>query len=376
MVNLKNAGIIQFAERVKGRKVYGFGAVPNSLTNHRLLRTPDHDLWTMLHKIVDNDPEKQGKDISDGEHRLPVISFDDFCAEAGKEDVILILGGRYGEIMEQLDAESIFDQQECYILEFIDCAFDSRIDETEYEQYQGGGKRIPPVIHYCWFGGKELPEAYQEYMRSWEKYCPDYEIRRWDESNYDIEKHPYMKQAYEHKKWAFVSDYARLDILYRYGGIYLDNDVELLKSLDELRDFPAYMGYETTEIVNTGLGFGSEKENGIIRQCMDAYDQINVAEPFQLIPCTIHQTNVLKNRGLRCDNSFQMLPTDKIAVLPSEFLCGKRLGTNFRQITKHTFSIHHFAGDWGGRPSQISIDRHKKYDGLLWKRIYGSENAF
>ena len=185
-----------------------------------------------------------------------------------------------------------------------------------------------------------------------------------------------MKWAYDQGKWAFVSDYARLDILFQYGGIYLDNDVELLKNLDELRAFPAYMGYETTEIVNTGLGFGSAKGNDIIRQCMNAYDEIDTEGSFQMIPCTIHQTSVLKTIGLRSDNSFQMLADDKIAVLPSEFLCGKRLGTNIRQITTHTFSIHHFAGDWGGRPSQVSIERHKKYDAALWKRIYGSEDAF
>lgn len=87
---------------------------------------------------------------------------------------------------------------------------------------------IPKVIHYCWFSEKEIPEKYQKCIESWEKCCPDYEIKRWDESNYDISKNPYMKEAYEHQKWGFVPDYARLDILYHYGGIYIDTDVELV----------------------------------------------------------------------------------------------------------------------------------------------------
>ena len=92
---------------------------------------------------------------------------------------------------------------------------------------------IPKVIHYCWFGGNPLPDEAKRCIDSWKKYCPDYKIIEWNESNYDVNSNEYMKAAYNEKKWAFVSDYARVDVVYRYGGIYMDTDVELIKPLDK-----------------------------------------------------------------------------------------------------------------------------------------------
>ena len=105
---------------------------------------------------------------------------------------------------------------------------------------------IPKVIHYCWFGGNEMSALEKKCIESWKTQCPDYEIIRWDETNYDVTKNLYMQQAYAAKKWAFVSDYARLDILYQHGGFYLDTDVELLQSLDALRTHAAFAGIGCT----------------------------------------------------------------------------------------------------------------------------------
>ena len=102
---------------------------------------------------------------------------------------------------------------------------------------------IPKIIHYCWFGGKEKPEDVKRYIASWEKYCPDYEIKEWNESNFDIHENDYCREAYEAKKWAFVTDYVRLKALYEEGGFYMDTDVEVVKSLDPLRVYDAVSGY-------------------------------------------------------------------------------------------------------------------------------------
>lgn len=91
---------------------------------------------------------------------------------------------------------------------------------------------IPKVIHYCWFGCKPLPEDVKRYIKTWKKYCPDYEIKEWNESNFDVKQNQYCREAYEAKKWAFVSDYVRLKVLYDYGGVYMDTDVEVCKPLD------------------------------------------------------------------------------------------------------------------------------------------------
>ncbi|RKW32245.1 MAG: glycosyl transferase, partial [Lachnoanaerobaculum sp.] len=103
---------------------------------------------------------------------------------------------------------------------------------------------IPKVIHYCWFGGKPLPKIARKCIQSWKRFCPDYEIVEWNEKNYDIHKNSYMEEAYLQKKWGFVPDFARLDIIYQNGGIYLDTDVELIRPLDELLYHRAYMGFE------------------------------------------------------------------------------------------------------------------------------------
>ena len=102
---------------------------------------------------------------------------------------------------------------------------------------------IPKIIHYCWFGGAELPEKDRKCIESWKKFCPDYQIIEWNENNYDVTKNTYMYQAYQAKKWGFVPDYARLDIIYQHGGIYLDTDVELVKNLDSLLENDAFMGF-------------------------------------------------------------------------------------------------------------------------------------
>ena len=96
---------------------------------------------------------------------------------------------------------------------------------------------IPKMIHYCWFGGNPLPDEVKKYMETWKKYCPDYEIKEWNERNFDVNQNQYCSEAYEAKKWAFVSDYARLKILYEHGGIYMDTDVEVCKPLDHLASY-------------------------------------------------------------------------------------------------------------------------------------------
>ena len=128
-------------------------------------------------------------------------------------------------------------------------------------------------IHYCWFGGGELPDEYKKYIESWRKCCPDYEIIRWDESNYDVTKNRYMRQAYENKKWAFVSDYARVDIIYHQGGIYLDTDVELVKNFDEFLKWDLFCGFESFDYVAWGVGFGAVKEHEILKDVLNEYEK-------------------------------------------------------------------------------------------------------
>ena len=123
---------------------------------------------------------------------------------------------------------------------------------------------IPKVIHYCWFGDKELPKLAKKCIKSWNKYCPDYKIVCWTEDNFDVTCNRYVHEAYKAKKWAFVSDYVRLKVVYDNGGIYLDTDVELIKPIDDLIENSGFMGFDEKGIIATGLGFGAEAGNKII----------------------------------------------------------------------------------------------------------------
>lgn len=208
---------------------------------------------------------------------------------------------------------------------------------------------IPKTIHYCWFGGSQLPALALKCMKSWERFCPDYEVVRWDESTFDLSAAPiYVRQAYEAKKWAFVSDYARLQVVYEHGGIYLDTDVELVKSPDSLLGYSAYFGFEDAEHIATGLGFGAEPHAPILAEMLEDYQHLSFVQEdgsLDLTPCPIRNTEMLMRVGLMCDNSFQVLPGN-IAVFPTDYFCPLDYYTGVLKKTENTVSIHRYASSW------------------------------
>ncbi len=210
---------------------------------------------------------------------------------------------------------------------------------------------IPRVIHYFWLGGNEKPESVNKCIESWKKFCPDFEIREWNESNYDVHKHLFMEKAYREQKWAFVVDYGRLDVLYQYGGIYLDTDVEVLKDLSPLCCLKAFKGFENDEHVNDGQGFGCVAGFPFLKEMMACYDgkepynYINGREEYIESPQLV--TRMLLRHGLRQDGSRQML--DDINIFPVEYFCPLDYETGKLHITENTFSIHHFDGSWHGK---------------------------
>lgn len=223
---------------------------------------------------------------------------------------------------------------------------------------------IPKVIHYCWFGGGPLTRAAQKCIESWKKFCPDYEIIRWDESNYDVTKNLYMKEAYDVKKWGFVPDYARLDIIYHYGGIYMDTDVELVKPLDELLTRKAYMGFEKPGIVALGLGFGAEKGNSIIGDLLKEYEdrRFIINGKQDLTPAPMHQDPYFKRYGVTENVQYEI--KEGCFIYPKDYFCPMDVETGRINITENTYSIHNFAASWETKGSIIGgkiyrfINRH------------------
>lgn len=211
---------------------------------------------------------------------------------------------------------------------------------------------IPRKIHYCWFGGKPLPSKIQRNIASWKKYCPDYEIIQWNEKNFDVHINDYVSQAYERKKYAFVSDYARLDIVYKYGGIYLDTDIELIKPLDGFLKYDSYFGLEEAGKVATGLGFGSEKKTKILSEMMKQYkNQIFFdGKKENLKTCLEYSEPVFDNLGLIDQDRTQYFDQSRIAIFATDVFCPQSLETGKTTITDKTISIHHYDSSWKKHP--------------------------
>ena len=208
---------------------------------------------------------------------------------------------------------------------------------------------IPKKIHYCWIGGNPLPKSAKKCIASWKKYCPDYEIIEWNEDNCDLSAAPlYVQQAYELKKWAFVTDYVRLQVVYENGGVYLDTDVELLKSLDELLTYEAYFGFEGGRYVATGLGFGAKEGTGILREMMDDYNEIsfvNADGTLDITPCPQRNTEVLLRHGL-VQNGCKQLLDNSVWILPTSYMCPMNYETGLLTLAPETVSIHHYGASW------------------------------
>ena len=214
---------------------------------------------------------------------------------------------------------------------------------------------IPKIIHYCWFGHNHKTKLVRKCIRSWRKYCPDYQIIEWNEDNYDISSSPlFVQQAIQEGKWAFASDYVRLRVVYEHGGFYLDTDVELVKSLDELVYNKIYFGLQDKANncsikIATGLGFGAEKGAPLLLEIMEIYEARQFILPdgtYDLTWNTRKETEVLLRHGLKQDGSEQLLD-DGVHIYPSVYFNPKVISPCIPvRKTKHTISIHWYASSW------------------------------
>lgn len=206
---------------------------------------------------------------------------------------------------------------------------------------------IPKIIHYCWFGGKPLPRKALKCKESWVRNFPDYEIREWNEHNFDVRKHEYTKFCYDNKLWAYLSDYVRLAVVEEYGGLYFDTDVEVVRKPDELlEECRAYFGWETPKFVNTGLGFAAEAHHEAVRAMKEKYEGLVIDGKYsydngKLWGCPQLNTLALAERGLLRDGSKQEVCGAE--VLPVEYLCPYSDATGELNKTGKTVSIHWFS---------------------------------
>ena len=220
---------------------------------------------------------------------------------------------------------------------------------------------IPKIIHYCWLGGNEKPESVLNCIDSWRKFCPDYEIKEWNEKNLNIAINAYTEEAYNAKAWGFVPDYLRLWIIYNHGGIYLDTDVQVIRSFDSLIESKGFAGFEKgTEdengyYVNFGQGFAAEKYNPLIKAHMEMYENLHFLlsdGSLNKIASPHYTTDVLVDFGLnRKLNSKQDL--DYFTIYSDDYFCPKSFATGLVKKTENTYSIHQFDGSWYSEEEQL-----------------------
>jgi len=231
---------------------------------------------------------------------------------------------------------------------------------------------IPKVIHYCWFGKGKMPALAEKCIESWKKYCPEYKIVCWNEENFDVNQNKYAREAYEAEKWAFVSDYARLKVLYDEGGIYLDTDVEIIKPLDKLIEKNGYMGFDDNGNISTGLGFACEKGNELVGELLADYDDISFVLPdgtYDLMPCPDRNTKVMENLGMDISNQNQIFMG--LQMLPEDYFCPLKYYTGKKIITKNTYSIHHFSASWTSQTAKRTLLVKRIMGVRLYDKLYG-----
>lgn len=212
---------------------------------------------------------------------------------------------------------------------------------------------IPKVIHYCWFGRKPLPSSARRCIRSWKKYFPDYEIKEWNEDNFDVNAVPYIKEAYAMRRYAFVSDYARFWILFKHGGIYFDTDVEVIRPMDDIIEKGSFMGCETEAkediplYVAPGLGIGCEAGNPLYMDLLSIYDGLHFCDSSgkeNLKTIVQYTTERLSSSGLRQVNEIQCL--ENVNIYPKEYFNPFDYESGKFVLTQNTRTIHYFAGSW------------------------------
>lgn len=240
---------------------------------------------------------------------------------------------------------------------------------------------IPRVINYCWFGHNPLPESAKKCIKSWQNYFPDYLIKEWNEDNFDVNIIPYTRQAYEAKKYAFVSDFARFWILYHYGGLYFDTDVEVIRPMDDIIERGAYMGIEVpvkkekTSLaapgvcpgVNPGLGMAVPPYLDLIKVILENYSTLS----FKNLDGSLNQTTiveytsaVLMDMGLQPSNSIQLVAG--VWIYPSDFFNPLDSLTGKLKITNNTRSIHWYMNSWS------DTSKSYKFISRLSHRLFGT----
>lgn len=354
MLQIYNCDLKHLKENIKGKKLFIWGGGARAELCYK-----EWGIKENINAIVDSNEKLWNRPwcIDD---RILCINREKMISDIrifGIRDCVLLITSVFYamDIIEELDKVAELNGLETYVASLVSEYYTSQ----EFE-FTKGIHKIPKKIHYCWFGKKEIPDKLKNYIKTWKQFCPDYDIIRWDESNYDITKNQYMYEAYRMGKYGFVPDYARLDIIYNHGGIYLDTDIELCKKLDDLLCDNSFFSVDYEGCVNAGSGFGAVQYNFLIRDMMIAYEKehfINNDGSMNLKPCHHYQNPVLKKFGFEITQRYQKIEGN--VLYPCEVLNPIAVYSGVERITENTHSTHHAEFSWISESDKEAIERFR-----------------
>ena len=357
---------IDIKQKNKRVVMFGAGAIGQVTTPEILNR------MGILEKVdcyLDNNQSMWGKKISASGYDFEIKS-PYYLNECPMGTVILLNISRFSDVLIQLESMDCTKNMECYIMPMM-LIHNYGMSASHGLPAMSEKQLIPKKLHYMWFGGTPLPDNLKKCIESWKRYCPDYEIVEWNEDNYDIDKHQYMKKAYDAKAYGFVPDYARLDILYNEGGLYLDTDVEIKRNIDDLLFQEAFCGVEKWQLINFGGLSGAVKNHPMVKMFLDAREDIlflDLEGKRNKNTCGFYDTRVAINEGYIVNGKTQTIGGMNIYAYdyfhPYDYMSG------IVNETENTHSIHWFNGGWlDERMKKMNEETKNRYLSLYNRAI-------
>ena len=357
---LCNCSKYELNNRIRSKRIILFGCgkvLRDALEkNHAWIPTEN------ISYLIDNRFEGQICTISGKSYE--VYSPVKLCGE--KSCVVIIMSSKYyQEMYEQLVGLNLSDDVECYLYPMIRVSNFTHVSEENHSKVLQGKYQIPKLIHSFWFSGEKKPDSYQKCIDSWEKYCPEYTIKEWTLSNYDIEKNDFMKMAAQQRKWAFVADFARLDVVNTYGGVYMDMDVELLKRPQELFCHKSIFSFNMSDHIDLAM-FASVSNNPILEELMKLYEgkvfnsdgkTMNSFSQPGFVEEYFTRVGILMNGKLQWKQDMVFLP--KTYLMPLDMFTYLPVASS-----KYTYAIHWCNGGWR---EEKSTPKQVKKNRKLWE---------
>lgn len=305
------------------------------------------------------------------EKHIPRLDRSDLSVLEPEHTMLLIAVTGYEEILAQLQGDPRLAKFEAVPAMYLENLYEDlqllSVEKAPLRYRKHKEPQIPRIIHALWFSENPMPKLYQRCLESWKRFAPDFEIRIWTLDTYQPKHCLFFEQAVAHKNWAFASDYARADVLRRYGGIYMDLDVEMVRPIDDLLYNDAYMSFESLDRIECGSGMGARPHHPIIQAICESYENRPYFKPdgsWDNSTCPVRYTKVIERFGLQKNGSFQFV--QDVTVYPFEALTAKSFDTGVIYNTEHTYTIHHHNGSWIPDPAHKAvIQRYERIQEFL-----------